>query len=355
MKKRLVSLFLASIMMLSLVACGSSTSSGDSAGKTETKTETKTEAPTKAIPIKVATYYAESHPTSKALEEVFKPMLEEKTEGRYVVELYHNSALGGETEFNEGVKMGTIEMCVTGTVMGDQYPQLYPVDFPWVFDDVKQASVVCNNPDMIATFQTAFDSCNMTCLGLSINGNRCISNNKHPINKLDDLKGIKLRLPEVAHYIANFNALGATTVTMPMTEIFTALQQGTIDGQENPPTTLLANGWYEVQDYLAITNHQIAMNFVNVSTKFFNSMSEADQQALRETVDAFVAKQLELFLIAMEEDIKTLEGHGLEITYPDRTEFKEAGSVVIDDFRAKYPEFDTAMNRVLELQAEYKG
>jgi len=345
--KKLLSLILASIMVLSLVACGGSDSSG---GKEEAKADSG-----KATPIKVATYYAESHPTSKALEQVFKPMLEEKTEGRYTVELYHNSALGGEAEFNEGVKMGTIEMCVTGNIMGDQYPALYASDFPWVFDDVEQASYVSNHPDMIAMFQEAFDNCNMTCLGVSVNGNRCISNNKHPINKLEDLKGIKLRLPEVAHYVANFNALGATTVTMAMTEIFTALQQGTIDGQENPPTTLLANGWYEVQDYLAITNHQIAMNFVNVSTKFFNSMSEADQQALRDTVDAFVAKQLELFLVAMEEDIKTLEEAGLEISYPEREEFKAAGSVVIDDFRAKYPEFDTAMKRVDELVAEYAG
>jgi len=346
--KKLMSLVLAAIMVLSLVACGGSSSSGEASGGSSA-------APAKATPIKVATYYAESHPTSRALEEVFKPMLEEKTEGRYTVELYHNSALGGEAEFNEGVKMGTIEMCVTGNIMGDQYPALYASDFPWVFDDVEQASYVSNHPDMIAMFQEAFDNCNMTCLGVSVNGNRCISNNKHPINKLEDLKGIKLRLPEVAHYVANFNALGATTVTMAMTEIFTALQQGTIDGQENPPTTLLANGWYEVQDYLAITNHQIAMNFVNVSTKFFNSMSEADQQALRDTVDAFVAKQLELFLVAMEEDIKTLEEAGLEISYPEREEFKAAGSVVIDDFRAKYPEFDTAMKRVDELVAEYAG
>lgn len=342
--KKMVSLILAGIMALSLVACGGSSDSG-SDGSTSSG---------KATPIKVATYYAESHPTSRALEEVFKPMLEEKTEGRYTVELYHNSALGGEAEFNEGVKMGTIEMCVTGNIMGDQFPALYASDFPWVFDDVEQASWVSNNPDMIAMFQAAFDSCNMTCLGVSVNGNRCISNNKHPINTLADLKGIKLRLPEVAHYVANFQALGATTVTMAMTEIFTALQQGTIDGQENPPTTLLSNGWYEVQDYLAITNHQIAMNFVNVSTKFFNSMSEADQQALRDTVDAFVEKQLELYLVAMEEDIKTLEEAGLEISYPDREEFKAAGSVVIDDFRNKYPDFDTAMDKVEELKAEYE-
>ncbi|MDD3347649.1 TRAP transporter substrate-binding protein [Oscillibacter sp.] len=345
MKKRILSLILASVMLLPLVACGGSKTDG-AAGTTGTSGA----APAKAIPLKVATYYADTHPTSIALEEVFKPMVEEATEGRYTVELYGNNALGGEAEFNEGVKMGTIEMCVTGNIMGDQYPALYAADFPWLFDDVKQASEVSNNPELTAMFQSAFDQCNMTCLGLSINGNRCVSNNVHPINTLADLKGIKLRLPEAAHYVANFKALGATTVTMGLSEVFTALQQGTINGQENPPTTLLTNGWYEVQPYLAITNHQISMNFVNVNTNFYKSMSEADQKALQEAVTAFVAKQLELYQAGMEADVETLKEKGVEVTYPDREEFKKAGSVVIDDYCAKYPDFKTAVDKVHELQ-----
>ena len=187
---------------------------------------------------------------------------------------------------------------------------------------------------------------------ISINGNRCISNNVHPINTLADLQGIKLRVPTVSHYVKNFQAMGASVVTMAMTEIFTALQQGTIEGQENPPSTLLANGWYEVQDYLAMTNHQIAMNFVLINDKFYNSMSAEDQAALDEACYAFVDKQLELFLVAMEEDVKTLEEYGLEVSYPDREEFKEAGSVVIDEYRSEYPEFDAVMEKIEALQAQ---
>lgn len=329
--KKFVALLLAFTMVFALAACG------------EKKVETK--------PLKIATYYADAHPTSIALAEVFKPMVDEGTQGRYEVEIYGNNALGGEAEFNEGVKTGTIEMCVTGNIMGDQFPALYGADFPWVFDDVAQASKVNNNPEVMAFYQKAFDSVNMTCLGLSINGNRCISNNQHPINKLADLKGIKLRLPEAAHYVSNFKYLGATTVTMGLSEVFTALQQGTIDGQENPPTTLLTNGWYEVQPYLAMTNHQISMNFVNVNTQFYNSMSDADKKVLQDAVTAFVAKQLELYLAGMESDVKALQEHGVEVTYPDREEFKAAGSQVIVDYREKYPDFDAVMNKIEELKA----
>lgn len=342
MKKRILSLILAAVMVLPLVACGGSKPEAGASGGGG--------APAKAIPLKIATYYADTHPSSIALAEVFKPMVDEGTEGRYTVELYGNNALGGEAEFNEGVKMGTIEMCVTGNIMGDQYPALYAADFPWLFDDVKQASEVCNDPELMAMFQAAFDQCSMTCLGLSINGNRCISNNVHPINKLADLKGIKLRLPEAAHYVANFKALGATTVTMGLSEVFTALQQGTINGQENPPTTLLTNGWYEVQPYLAITNHQISMNFVNVNTTFYNSMSDADKQVLQEAVTAYVAKQLELYQAGMEADVDTLKEKGVEVTYPEREELKEAGSTVIDEYCEKYPEFKAAVDKVHELQ-----
>ena len=164
---------------------------------------------------------------------------------------------------------------------------------------------------------------------------------------------MKLRLPTVSHYVKNFEALGAAPVTMAMTEIFTALQQGTIEGQENPPSTLLANGWYEVQDYLAITNHQIAMNFVLLNENFYNSMSAEDQKVVDEACAAFVEKQLELFKTAMVEDVETLQNeHGLEVTYPDREEFKSAGSVVIDEYCKQYPDFASIVEKIQTLQGQ---
>lgn len=349
MKKRILSLILAVGMMTALAACGGSTgdSTGDSAGGDTSEA--------KGIPLKVATYYADTHPTSIALEEVFKPMIDEGTEGRYTVELYSNNGLGSETEFNEGVSLGTIECCVTGNLMADRYPALYAADFPWVFDSVEEASAVCNDPEIQQIFQDALIQSHYILRGCSINGNRCVSNNVRPINSLADLKGLKLRLPTVSHYVRNFELLGAAPVTMPMTEIFTALQQGTIEGQENPPSTLLANGWYEVQDYLAMTNHQIAMNFVLFNEDFYNSMSAEDQAVVDEASAAFVQKQLELFQQAMVDDVETLQEYGLEVTYPDREEMKAAGSGVIDEYRSEYPEFDDIMTKIEALQEEYRA
>ena len=194
MKKRILSLILAVGMMTTLAACGGST--GDSTGGDTTEA--------KGIPLKVATYYADTHPTSIALEEVFKPMIDEGTEGRYTVELYGNNGLGSETEFNEGVSLGTIECCVTGNLMADRYPALYAADFPWVFDSVEEASAVCNDPEIQQVFQDALIQSHYILRGCSLNGNRCVSNNVRPINSLADLKGLKLRLPTVSHYVRNF-------------------------------------------------------------------------------------------------------------------------------------------------------
>lgn len=253
------------------------------------------------------------------------------------------------------MSLGTIECCVTGNLMADRYPALYAADFPWVFDSVEEASAVCNDPEIQQIFQDDLIQSHYILRGCSINGNRCVSNNVRPINSLADLKGLKLRLPTVSHYVRNFELLGAAPVTMPMTEIFTALQQGTIEGQENPPSTLLANGWYEVQDYLAMTNHQIAMNFVLFNEDFYNSMSAEDQAVVDEASAAFVERQLELFQQAMVDDVKTLEEHGLEVTYPDREEMKAAGSGVIDEYREEYPEFDDVMTKIEALQEEYRA
>ena len=229
MKKRILSLILAVGMMTALAACGGSTgdSTGDSTGGGTTEA--------KGIPLKVATYYADTHPTSIALEEVFKPMIDEGTEGRYTVELYSNNGLGSETEFNEGVSLGTIECCVTGNLMADRYPALYAADFPWVFDSVEEASAVCNDPEIQQIFQDAMIQSHYILRGCSINGNRCVSNNVRPINSLADLKGLKLRLPTVSHYVRNFELLGAAPVTMPMTEIFTLCSRAPSRARRIPP------------------------------------------------------------------------------------------------------------------------
>ncbi len=331
--KRVLSLLLSSLLLLSFTACGR--------GGTDT------------VSIRIATYFGDSHPTSKALSEVFKPMVESGTEGRCRVEIYGNNTMGNEAEFTEAVMKGEAEMCVASTVLGSQYPVLCAADFPWLFDDVEQASAINNMPEVKALYQEAFDNVGMTCLGLSVNGNRCISNNVRRIECLEDLKGLTIRVPNAFQYVTNFESLGVKTVELEMDEVLDAFMSGAADGQENPPSTLLASGWYTAQPYLAITNHQISMNFLNINTAFYESLSEDERGIIQAAADAFIEKQLDLYLESYENSLQVLSGYGVTITYPDRREFKVAGGGTILDYCEKYPDFNNIVSRILSLQLSY--
>lgn len=302
------------------------------------------------IPIKIANYYADSHPMNVTLNEVFKPLVEEGTDGRYTVEVYSNNALGAEGEFTEGTRLGTIEACICGVMLSDQFPSLKVINFPWLFDDVESASEICNNEAVSSIIAEDMLGANLVCKGFVINGARAISNNVRPINTLADCKGIKIRVPEVSQFVANVQALGFNPVTMGMSEIFTSLQQGVIEAQENPPTTVLTSGWYEVQPYLAITNHQITLDWIAFNKDFYEGMSDEDRAVIDDACEQFIAAELEAYVESAEADIATLEEKGVEVTYPDREEFKEAGSVVIDDFCEQYPDFAEMVEVIRSLE-----
>lgn len=331
--------------------------SGNSGGSSSTSASTGSSAVSSsvsnanAIPIKVANYFAEGHPINVALEEVFKPMIEEKTDGRYVVEIYPNNVLGAEKEFMEAVKLGTVEVGIAGVILSEQFPKLKVINFPWVFDDLEQAYNVLNDPEISAEIYDGIDSAGIVGRGMVVNGVRAISNSKRPINTLEDCNGLKLRLPEVQHFVDGGKALGFNVVTMAMSEIFTALQQGVIDGQDNPPTTLLTSGWYEVQEHLAITKHQISFDWIAVNNKFYNSMSADDQAVFDAACAAYRDAELKMYMEAEERDIKALEDKGVKVTYPDRTTFKAAGETVIQDYCNRYPEFDAILKAIRAKEA----
>lgn len=353
MKRALSTVAAAALCMGAFTGCMGD-SAAPSAGQSAEQSNLGTagSASTAAIPIKIANFFADNHPANIALNEVFKPMIEEKTGGRYVVEVYGNNTLGAEKEFMEAVKLGTVEMALGGSILSEQFPKLKVVEFPWVFDDLQGAYNVLNDPEVSAEIFEGFDKVGLVGRGFFVNGVRAISNSKRPINSLEDCQGLKMRMPEVQHMVDGGKALGFSVVTMSMSEIFTALQQGVIDGQENAPTTLLTSGWYEVQEHLALVNHQISFNWMCISSKFYDSLSAGDQAILDAACAAYCDAELALYMEAEAQDIKTLEDKGVKVTYPDREPFKAAGESVITDYCEKFPEFDAILNTIHEKEAE---
>lgn len=304
--------------------------------------------------IKVAHYYAESHPLNIALQEVFKPMVEEESGGRFQVQIYPNNTLGAEKEFMEATKIGTVEMCIAGNTISDQFPKFKIINFPWVFSDIDSSYVVLSDPEVQnSIFEDAL-SVNMVGKGFVLNGVRAVSNNVRPINTVADCQGIKLRLPEVSQFVDNGRALGFNVVTMSMSEIFTALQQGVIDGQENPPTTLLTSGWYEVQKYLSMTNHQITYDWIAFSKTFWDSLSAEDQALLEKACKAFADAEVEMYKESSADDIQKLIDNGVtvnEISEENMAEFRAIGEGVIEKYANDLPEFNEILTLVREKEA----
>jgi tripartite ATP-independent transporter DctP family solute receptor len=316
-------LVFAALAALGLVSCGGS-GSGSSGGTAA-----------KPVTIKVASYFAESHPASIVMKETFKPMVEKNSNGALSVELYPNNMLGAEAEFIDGIKMGNIEMGLIGTMLGSQFPALMAIEFPPLFNSAQEASDILNT--MVDDICAGMDAANVKGLGVSINGVRAVSNSVRPINKFEDMKGLKLRVPQVEHYVDMGKVWNVNGVTMPMSELFTAMQQKTIDGQENPPTTVLASGWFEVQKYIAITNHCVAGNMVVVGKKFWDSLSADNQKVLKDAVAAFVKEEAALYIKNADADIETLKSKGLTITYPDTKPFVDSMKPVLQKYMEKYP------------------
>ena len=308
--------------------------------------------PASAIPVKIANFFGDGHPINVELFNTFKPLFESKTDGRYHVEIYSDSVLGGETELTEAAKIGTLEMVTCGVQLSDEFPRLKVVDFPWLFDDVDTSCTALNDPEIIQAIDSDVESLGLTCKGFVLNGVRSISNNKREITGVDDCLGIKLRVPKVSQFIDNAEALGFQVDTLSMPEIYTALKQGVIDGQDNPPTTLLTSGWYDVQDYLALTRHQITYQWLAVNRTFYEQMPKEDQAIFDECCQIYVNQVKERYKETETENLKALKESGMKITEVDREEFRAAGQGVIEKYCEMYPEFEELLLKLREKGAD---
>ena len=303
----------------------------------------------KPTTLKLANYFADVHPQNISLTKVFKPKVEEGSKGTIKVELYPNNQLGAEKEFIEGTKLGSIEMGIIGVMLSEKYPILKVAEFPYLFDNVDLGFKLLNeNLEELTADLLKGDG--LRALGVSVNGVRAISNSKRPINTPEDCKGIKLRMPQVNQYVVMGKALGFNVVTMAYSEIFTALQQKVVDGQENPPTTVLASGWYEAQKYIALTDHCIAYNYVIVNEKFYQALSKENQEVLKAAVKAYCEDELRLYKEGMQKDVDTLKSKGIEFTKPERKPFKDAVLKVYPDMLGPDPKVNAMAKKFLDLQ-----
>ncbi|MDK2798718.1 MAG: TRAP-type transport system periplasmic protein [Clostridiales bacterium] len=304
------------------------------------------------ITLKIANYYAPDHPVNQALENTFKAMVEKDTNGEVKVEIYPNNQLGNEQEFVEGVQLGTIEMAMTGNMWENTVPQFRLMQMPYMFVNYEHADAVLNGAIGEKIYKY-LEPLNVKVLASFPNGFRVVSNNKKPIHSIEDTKGIKLRVFEGKTIIDEMKALGFSTVVMPFSEIFTALQQGVVDGQDNPLATAYYAGWYDVQKYVAITNHMYSPGYIVISNKAWNKLSENAQKVIKEASVKTTTAIMNAVKEQQDTIIKDITAKGVEVTYPELKPFIERVKPIVDEYVNEQPELKEVVAEIQKLGEEY--
>jgi tripartite ATP-independent transporter DctP family solute receptor len=372
--KKLIALTSAvSLTALSVAGCGGSSQTSADAGKgneqsqaaAETKVETADAAASQdtsdgtdytqgdKITIKIAHVSQEGVPIDVASKKL-GDMLNEKTGGRITVNVFPASALGNNTELLEQLQMGTLEMAISSVAFLGAFTETTKLlDLPYLFQSNEAAEEVLDG-DVGQTIFENLQPAGFEGMAWLATGWRHVTANKE-IHKPEDMKGLKIRVMENQMHIDHFNALGASAVPMAFSELYTALQNGTMDAQENPFANIDGNRLYEVQKYIIKTGHIYDTSPLLASKTWWDSLSESDQKLIRECVNEMVTYERELSASNEAELEEKIGNNGtnvvITLTDEERQAFKDAAQPVYDKYGPEIGE--DLISQVNEINQKY--
>jgi tripartite ATP-independent transporter DctP family solute receptor len=263
----------------------------------------------------------------------FADLVAEKSGGTIKVEVYPSSQLGNQRDLVEGLTLGTLDLTMTSTaVLGNFHPQIAVFDLPFIFRDREHAFKALDTVGM--EISKDLEEKGMKVLAFYENGVRNMTNNIRPIRVPEDMKGLKIRVMEQPIYIAMMKALGANPTPMAFGELFTALQKGVVDGQENPAAHIYTKRFFEVQKYISLTEHTYSAEPLVVSMITWNKLTPEQQTIIQEAAKEACDWQRQL-AIDLENgywDKIRESGKSEIITDVDKEAFREATAPVWKDF-----------------------
>lgn len=260
--------------------------------------------------LKLSSVLPDSHPTHKAMV-FFADKVKEKTKGSVEVQVFPSSQLGEQRDALEGMKMGTLDMAMTNCgPLGQFVPSIDVLNLPFMFKNPQHQAKVLDGPpgqQLIADINKA----GFVFLFWADAGSRSVINNKRPVNSPDDLKGLKIRVMNSKLMVDTLNAMGAIATPMGQGEVYSALQQGVLDGWENNPTTLYTLKLYEVSKYYSWTRHFSTPDVILMSRKVFDKLTPEEQKAMVEAGKEASVKGRELWAAAEKQHIDELVKKGV--------------------------------------------
>lgn len=266
----------------------------------------------------------------------FAELVEAKTNGELQVRIFPGGQLGGETEVIQNVQAGVIELTFIGH---DPLAQFAPVttllSLPYLFKDHDHAFRVLEGK-VGEEIVRQLEQRNLIVLGWGNNGARVYTNNQRPIEQPSDLRGLKIRSPENPVNLAVTRAMGGTAVAMPYGDVYTALQQGTIDGQENAVINIYPARLQEVQKYMSMTHHLLSFAVLVASKDFFDSLSPALREAVVSAAAEAMAFQREQVNLMTDDLIEKMKAEGMIVNWPDQAPFREVTRPIHDEYIGRY-------------------
>jgi tripartite ATP-independent transporter DctP family solute receptor len=298
--------------------------------------------------MKLASATAPDHPYNLGAQK-FADLIKERTKDRIQIKIYPSLQLGkGEREMLEGVQQGAIELLVTSTgPLGGFSPSINILDFPFLFRDFNHVDLVMDGR-IGRKLLDDFEKVNVQGLAFWENGFRHLTNSKLVIKKVEDGKGLKIRTMENKVHLAAWKSAGFNPTPMAWGEVFVAMQQGVIDGQENPIAVYYTSKlWDAKQSNLSLTSHVYSPAPILMSKKIFDAMPKEDQKLFVETALEVAKFQRKINRDAEENRLKEVAGKGVTVVRDvDRESFKKAMAPVYDEFSSQFPkaEIETIMN-----------
>ncbi|MCJ7854703.1 DctP family TRAP transporter solute-binding subunit [Lachnospiraceae bacterium NSJ-143] len=273
----------------------------------------------------------DAHPYNLGLVKMGE-LIKEKTNGAVTLDVFGNSQLGGERDLIEGLQLGSVQVTCVSTAPLSGFTDMFLVfDLPFIFETTEQARAVMDS-EIGQEILHSVDEQGLVGLAWFENGFRNVTNNVKPIAVPEDLKGIKIRTMENQIHMEAFKVMGADPTPMAMGDVFTALQQGTIDAEENPVPIVETNKFYEVQKYISMTGHLFSPAPVFIAKDYFDAMPAEYQSAITEAAAEATPYQREQIDEQNVSGLQSLQDNGMEVNEPEKAPFQDATKTVYDQY-----------------------
>lgn len=331
MKKSLASLS-ALALLAPVAACGADTSEADHT-------------------LTVANVWDAEHPMSAAVEDVFKTRVEEETGGAVEVEIHHGGTLGNEVDLWDSVRNGSVDSVVIGSAMNQEFPLMLISDWPFLYEDLEHARDVWTGEvaeDISAEFEDEFPSTEV--LGWGPNSSRIFSSSE-PLESVEDFAGQRIRMPSNPIHVGLAEHLGASPQIIPLGDLFTSLETGVVEGQDNGMVTLRSQALYEVQDYVYETDHITATLAFIVNSDYLDTLPEEHRAVVEDAAAEASSQAWDDYIDSIDEDRELLEENGVTVTQPTEEEREEMISAIQPLYDELYAEHPWAEELVAEIEA----